>query len=85
LLPPPVVPPLVSFVAPVTTDTVAGPDAVGVPDTAHEMLAPAATVAGGVGVHVPTVTPGGRPEIAHVALPALAVAAALLVHLTVPL
>jgi hypothetical protein len=84
LLPPPVVPPLVSFVAPVATVTVLEPVAVGVPDTAQEMLAPAATVAGGVGVHRPTVTPGGRPEIAHDALVALAVAAALLVHFTVP-
>jgi hypothetical protein len=85
LLPPAVVPPLVSFVAPVATETVDGPDAVGMPDTAHEILAPTATVAGGVGVQAPTVTPGGKPEIAHVALLALAVAAALLVHFTVPL
>jgi hypothetical protein len=84
LLPPPVAPPFVSFVAPVATETVDAPEAVGVPATVHEMLAPAATDAGGVGVHVPTDTPGGNPEIAHVALVALAVAAALLVHFTVP-
>jgi hypothetical protein len=78
-------PELVSLVAPVATETVEEPGPVGMPATVHEMLAPAATVAGGVGVHVPTVTPGGRPVIAHVALAALAVAVALLVHLIVPL
>jgi hypothetical protein len=78
-------PPFASFVAPVATETVDDPVAVGVPETAHEMLAPAATVAGGVGVHAPTVTPGGRPEMAQVALVAPAVAAVLLVHLKVPL
>jgi hypothetical protein len=76
--------PFASLAAPVLAVTVEEPDAVGVPETAHEMLAPAATVTGGVGVHAPTVTPGGKPEIAHVALVALAVAAALLVHFTVP-
>jgi hypothetical protein len=85
LLPPPDVPPLVSFVAPVEAVTVDEPSAVGVPETAQEMLAPAATVAGGVGVHVPTVTPGGRPETEQLAFVALAVADALFVHLTVPL
>ena len=84
LLPPAPVPPLVSFVAPVEAVTVALPGAVGVPLTAHEMLLPAATVAGGVGEQVPTVTPAGRPETLHVAAKALAVAVALLVHLTVP-
>lgn len=76
---------MVSFVAPVVAVTVAAPDAVGVPETAHEILAPAATVAGGVGVHVPTVTPAGKPEIAQLEFDALAVAAALFVHFTVPL
>ena len=84
LLPPAVVPPLPSLVAPVVAVTVDEPGAVGVPETPHEMLAPAATVAGGVGVQTPTVTPGGRPEMEHVAAVALAVAVALLVHLTVP-
>ena len=79
------VPPLVSLVAPVVTVTVELPTAVGVPLTGQLMLAPAATVAGGAGAHVPTVTPGGRPDTAHVALVALAVAAALFVHLIVPL
>lgn len=85
LLPPAVVPPLVSLVAPVVTVTVELPTAVGVPLTGQLMLAPAATVAGGAGAHAPTVTPGGRPDTAHVALVALAVAAALFVHLIVPL
>ena len=84
LLPPLVVPPFVSLVAPVVTVTVVEPPAVGVPLTGHEMLEPAVMVAGGVGVQVPTVTPGGRPATAHDALVALAVAVALFVHLTVP-
>ena len=85
LLPPAVVPPLTSLVAPVVAVTVVVPVAVGVPLTGQLMLVPAATVAGGAGVHVPTVTPGGRPLTEHVALIALAVADALLVHLIVPL
>jgi hypothetical protein len=84
LLPPAVAPPLVSFVAPVVTETVTAPAVVGVPETGHEILAPAATAAGGTGVHVPTVTPAGNPLIEHVAARAPAVAAALLVHSTVP-
>jgi hypothetical protein len=84
LLPPVVVPPLVSLVAPVETATVVLPDVVGVPDTGQLMLAPAATVAGGVGVHVPTVTPAGKPLTAQVAAVALAVAVALLVQRMVP-
>jgi hypothetical protein len=69
----------------VVTVTVVEPLAVGVPETGQEMLLPAATVAGGAGAHVPTVTPGGRPVTAQVALTALAVAVALFVHLMVPL
>ena len=84
LLPPAPVPPLVSLIAPVTAVTATEPAAVGVPLTGQLMLAPAATVAGGTGLHVPTVRPAGRPEMAHVALLAVAVAVALLVHLTVP-
>lgn len=84
LLPPVPVPPLVSLVAPVVAVTVNEPPVVGVPETGHEIVAPAATVAGGTGVQAPTVTPGGRPETAHVALSADAVAVALLVHTTVP-
>ena len=84
LFPPVVVPPLVSLVAPVVAVTVTEPEAVGVPETAHEMLEPAATVAGGVGVQVPSVTPGGRPLAEQVAFVALAVAVALLVQRTVP-
>jgi hypothetical protein len=84
LLPPLVARPLVSLTAPVVTATVFEPAAVGVPETGHEMLAPAATVAGGAGVQVPTVTPGGKPVTAQVALVALAVAVALFVHKIVP-
>ena len=85
LLPPVVVPPLVSLMAPVAAVTVELPAAVGVPETGHEMLDPAGTVAGGVGVQVPTLTPGGSPLTEHVAAAALAVALALLVHRMVPL
>lgn len=84
LLPPAVVPPLESLSAPVTTVTVAAPADVGVPLTGQLMLAPATTVAGGAGVHAPTVNPGGRPEMVQLALTALAVADALLVQLIVP-
>ena len=85
LLPPVVVPPLASFVAPVVAVSVVAPEAVGVPLTGHEILAPAATVAGGTGEHAPTVTPGGSPVTEQVAFVAEAVAVALLVHLSVPL
>ena len=86
LLPPLVVPPLLSLVAPVVAVTVEVPAAaaVGVPLTGQLMLAPAATVAGGKGAHAPSVTPAGRPDTVHVALVALAVAAALFVHAIVP-
>ena len=85
LLPPLVVPPFASLVAPVVAVRVLAPTAVGVPLTRQEMLEPAATVAGGAGVHVPTVTPAGRPASEQVALVALAVAVALFVHFSVPL
>ena len=84
LLPPVVVPPFESLIAPVVAITVTLPVDVGIPDTEQEMLAPGATAAGGVGVQVPTVTPGGRPEMLQVALLAEPVAVALLVQSTVP-
>ena len=84
LLPPAVVPPLTSLIAPVLTETVELPDATGVPLIAHEMLASGATDAGGVGAQMPTVTPAGKPEMTQDALVALAVAVALLVQRTVP-
>jgi hypothetical protein len=76
---------LVSLVAPVITEAVVTAGAVGIPDTGHEMLAPIATLAGAAGVQIPTVTPAGRPETAHVAFAAAAVADALFVHKMVPL
>ena len=85
LLPPVPVPPLVSLVAPVVTVAVTLPEVVGVPLTGHEMLAPTATLAGGTGEQVPTVTPGGSPVTEQVAERAEAVAVALLVHVMVPL
>ena len=83
LLPPDVVPPLVSLVAPVVTETVALAVDVGVPETVHEIELPEAMVAGGVGVQVPTVTPAGRPVIAQVA--PTADCGPALVHRIVPL
>ena len=83
LLPPDVVPPLVSFEAPVVTVTVAAVVDVGVPETVQLIELPLATVAGGVGVQVPTVTPAGRPVMAHVA--ATADCGPALVHRMVPL
>ena len=85
LLPPAPVPPLLSLLAPVVAVAVVEPLAVGVPLTGQLMLAPAANVAGGTGAHAPTLTPGGKPLTAHVAATALAVAAAVFVHLIVPL
>jgi hypothetical protein len=85
LLPPADVLPFVSLVAPVTTETVLDEVAVGVPLMVQVMLVPAATVAGVDGEQAPTVTPAGKPVIAQDAAAALAVAVALLVHLTVPL
>ena len=75
---------LLSLVAPVLTFTVDDPTVVGVPDTGQEIEAPAATVAGGTGEHVPVVTPAGKPLMPQVALVAEPVAEALLVHLMVP-
>jgi hypothetical protein len=76
---------LVSLVAPVETEAVVVPVVVGVPVTGHEMDAPLGSEATGVvGVHAPTVTPGGRPvTLQETARPA-AVADMLLVHLMVP-
>ena len=75
---------LASLVAPVVTVTVDDPAAVGVPETGQEIEAPAATVAGGTGEHVPSVSPAGKPLTLQVAFVADAVAAALFVHLMVP-
>ena len=84
LLPPAVVPPLMSFAAPVTVVTVTFCVVVGVPLIGHEMLAPGATEAGVDGVHAPTVTPAGSPDTAQVALVAVAVAVDAFVHRMVP-
>jgi hypothetical protein len=85
LLPEVVVPPLLSLTAPVATDAVVAPAAVGVPEIGHEIEAPMASDATGkAGVHAPTVTPGGKPEIAQVGFVAAAVAELLFVHTTVP-
>jgi len=60
-------PALLSFVAPVVPVAVELPIAVGVPETGHTIVPPAATVAGGTGVQVPTVRPAGRPASEQVA------------------
>jgi hypothetical protein len=85
LLPPLLVPPLESLVAPVVTTTALDAAVVGVPVTGHEMLEPGATVAGGAGEQAPSTRPAGRPDTAHDALVAEAVAEPLLVHLMAPL
>ena len=85
LFPVAVIPPLASLIAPVVTATVLEAADVGVPVTGQLMLAPAATVAGGVGVHAPRLRPAGKPVTAHDAFVALAVAVALLVQRMVPL
>jgi hypothetical protein len=84
LLPPPVAPPLVSFVAPVVTVTVGTPFVVGVPLTGHVIVPPGAMLAGAVGAQTPTVTPGGKPLTLHVALSAVPVALALFRHTIEP-
>ena len=56
----------------------------GVPETVHVILAPAATLAGGVGEH-DVLRPVGKPLRAQAALVAVAVAAAAFVQLKVPL
>ena len=82
LLPPVPVPPLESLLAPVITVTVDAPAIVGVPEIGQLMLAPATTVAGVAGEQVPAVTPAGRPEMAQLAM--VAVAEAAFVHKMVP-
>jgi hypothetical protein len=78
-------PGFVSLVAPVVTDAVVVPVVVGVPLTGHEIDAPMASEATGVvGVHAPTVTPGGRPVTAQETFNPEAVADELFVHLTTP-
>jgi hypothetical protein len=86
LLPPVVVPPLLSLVAPVVTITGVDVLDVGVPVTAQEMLWPTASEATGVvGVQAPRDKPAGRAETEHVAFVAAAEAFALFVHLMVPM
>jgi hypothetical protein len=87
LLPPVVMPPLPSLVAPVVSVRGEVPTAVGVPLTVHVMAAPIArgAVVNTVGRHA-TVKPTGSPAIAQVA-PALAAAVAagaVLVQVKVP-
>lgn len=75
---------LLSLPAPVVPVSVLDPVLTGVPATVQVILAPAATVAGGVGEQV-VLRPAGRPLIAHDAFVALAVAVAELVQVKVPL
>lgn len=75
---------LLSLPAPVVPVSVLDPVLTGVPATVQVILAPAATVAGGVGEQV-VLRPAGRPLIVHDAFVALAVAVAELVQVKVPL
>jgi hypothetical protein len=70
---------LPSLVAPVVPGTVVLPFAVGVPETVHRMVAPAATVAGVLGEQL-AVRPGGNTPTEQVAAVALKVAVAEFVH-----
>jgi hypothetical protein len=85
LLPVLVRPPFVSLVPPVVSDAIVVPGAVGTPETGHEIDAPGASEdTGNAGEHVPTVTPGGRPVMAHDTFVAAAVAVPVFVHSAVP-
>jgi hypothetical protein len=75
---------LLSLPAPVEPFSVLVPVLTGVPETVQVILAPAATVAGGVGEQL-VLRPAGRPLIAHEAFVADAVAVAELVQVKVPL
>jgi hypothetical protein len=88
LLPPFVVPPLMSLAAPVVKDSGAIPTAVGVPVTVQVIAAPTATVAKvGTAGKQTVVKPVASPVIAQVApiLAAAVAAGAVLVHVKVPL
>jgi hypothetical protein len=88
LLPPFVVPPLPSLVAPVVNVSGAVPTAVGAPLTVQVITAPMATVppVGTVGEHT-LIKPVGNPAIAQVvnALAGAVAAGAVLVQVNVPL
>ena len=73
-----------SLVAPVVPVNVLEPGVVGVPETVHAILAPGATVAGGVGEQL-VVNPAGRPLTAHVAFVAVTSGDAPFEHVNVPL
>ena len=75
---------LPSLVAPVVPESVLEPGVVGVPETVHVTVAPAATVAGTAGAH-DVDSPAGNPLTAHVALVALNAGAPALVQVNVPL
>ena len=75
---------LPSLVAPVVPVNVDEPGEVGVPETVQVIAPPAATVAGGVGVH-DVLRPAGRPDSAHDAEVAVREGAAAFVHVKVPL
>jgi hypothetical protein len=74
---------LPSLLAPVVPDSVAAPGVVGVPETVHVMLPPAATAVGGTGAQT-VVRPAGKPETAHVAAVAASVGAAALEQVKLP-
>ena len=75
---------LPSLLARVVPDNTLVPTAVGVPETVQVMLAPAATLVGGVGEQL-AVRPAGKPEIAHVAAVAVSAGDAAFEQANVPL
>lgn len=82
---------LPSCIAPVMPVMLTGPDAVGVPDTAHDTVCPTGTACPalhvaeeGLIVHAPTVTPDGKPVTPQL-VPAVASAVPPLVQLKLPL
>ena len=75
---------LPSLLAPVVPETDEEPVVVGVPETVQTICAPAATEAGGVGVH-DVVRPAGKPVTAQLAEVAAKAGDAAFVQLNVPL
>ena len=75
---------LPSLLAPVVPVKVLEPVLIGVPETVQVIFAPAATLVGGVGAQE-VLSPVGKPLMAQLAVVAVAVAAAALVQVKVPL
>jgi hypothetical protein len=74
---------LLSLLAPVVPVTVTLPNTIGVPLTLQVIVAPGATVVGGVGEH-DAVRPAGSPLSAHDAFVAATAGAAAFEHVKLP-